>query len=45
MQPEKITLNGFIEESKNNYIWGGALTLAWKELSDKIIHGAVVMDT
>ena len=33
MQPqfEKVELNGSITKT-GNYIWGGALTLAWKEL-------------
>lgn len=33
MQPEKkiIALNGFIT-NKGNYLWSGALTLAWKDL-------------
>ena len=33
MQLEKkiITLNGFIT-NKGNYLWSGALTLAWKDL-------------
>lgn len=40
MEPEKIGVNGFTT-SKGNYIWGGALTLAWHELKDNIIMDEV----
>lgn len=38
MQPEKnvIKLNGAFTANKN-YLWGGALTLAWQELKNSII--------
>ena len=45
MQPErKIELNGSQTE-KGNYLWGGALTLAWQELKDQIIKEEVKIDT
>ena len=39
MDPEvkKVELNGSITQ-KGNYLWGGALTLAWQHLRDQIIR-------
>ena len=38
MQPEKkhVRLNGLLTD-KHNYLWGGALSLAWQELKNNII--------
>lgn len=33
MEPNKVNLNGSIIEGKGNYIWAGALTLAWQQLT------------
>ena len=36
MQPIKVALNGSLTKKKN-YLWGGALTLAWQELKTHVI--------
>lgn len=33
----KYKLNGGTT-SAGNYVWGGALTLAWKQLANDIVH-------
>ena len=46
MEPEKKTigLNGSVTE-KGNYMWAGALTLAWHELKNKIIKEDVIVNS
>ena len=36
MEPEIYRLNG-VWTGKNNFLWGAALTLAWKQLCKEII--------
>ena len=33
------------EEYNGNYIWGGAMNLAWNELNDNILHGKLQLNT
>ena len=44
MDPEvkKVKLNGS-STKKGNYLWGGALTLAWQNLRDEIIKENITL--
>jgi len=36
--------NGFITD-KDNYVWGGAMCLAWNELKNSIIKAPIKLDS
>ena len=42
MKLQNIKLNGILS---NNYLWAGALSLAWHQLKEEIIQEDICLDT
>jgi len=40
-----IHSNYYFAEHEGNYIWAGAMTLAWKEMISEIVHEDLISDT